>query len=139
MTLNLRKFNMQEIDDDIVVVMVGKRETGKSFLTRDLLYHHRDVPVGIAISGTEGANSFYSSIMPKLFIHEEYDTAIVTNLLKRQKKLAKVAYIYSTTRHILSYTTRNNIILKAKVSTCCFYHNIYHNTSILYIIVFVNE
>ena len=28
--LQLRKFNMREISDDKVVVLIGKRETGKS-------------------------------------------------------------------------------------------------------------
>ena len=29
--IQLRKFNMNEIDDDKVVVLIGKRDTGKSF------------------------------------------------------------------------------------------------------------
>jgi hypothetical protein len=68
-----------------VVVLIGKRETGKSFLCRDLLYHHRDIPCGQVISGTEAANEFYSSMVPKLFIHEEYQGSVIQNVLKRQK------------------------------------------------------
>ena len=49
-----------------MVVLIGKRDTGKSFLCRDILYHHRDVPVGQVISGTEGANQFYQKMVPKL-------------------------------------------------------------------------
>ena len=37
MKLQLRKFDMASISDDKVVVMIGKRDTGKSFLCRDLL------------------------------------------------------------------------------------------------------
>ena len=85
MNLELRKFNINEIDDDKVVVLIGKRDTGKSFLCRDILYNHRDIPVGQVISGTEGANQFYSKIVPKLFIHDEFNTNIVHNMLKRQK------------------------------------------------------
>jgi hypothetical protein len=80
---------MSEITDDKVVVMIGKRDTGKSFLTKDLLFYHQDIPVGTVISGTEGANSFYSKIVPSLFIHEEYTPALLTNILARQKKVAK--------------------------------------------------
>ena len=87
MEIQLRKFNMKEIKDDKVVVLIGKRDTGKSFLCKDILYHHRDIPVGQVISGTEGANQFYSKMVPKLFIHGEFNTQIVQNIIKRQQML----------------------------------------------------
>lgn len=86
MNLHLRKFEMSSIDDDKVIVMIGKRDTGKSFLCKDLLYHHQDVPVGTVISATESANQFYSNIVPPLFIHDEYHDEIVSKVLNRQKK-----------------------------------------------------
>jgi len=85
MNLELKKFKMSDIKDDKVVVLIGKRDTGKSFLCKDILYHHKDIPVGQVISGTEGANQFYSKIVPKLFIHGEFKPDIVQNMLKRQK------------------------------------------------------
>jgi len=48
--IKLKKFNMKDIKDDKVVVFIGKRETGKSFLVKDLLYHKRDMPIGTVIS-----------------------------------------------------------------------------------------
>ena len=85
--LELKKFDISQIDDDKVVVLIGKRDTGKSFLCRDILWHHKDIPVGQVISGTEGANQFYQKIVPKLFIHDEFTPEIVQNMLKRQKLL----------------------------------------------------
>ena len=85
--LQLRKFNMREISDDKVVVLIGKRETGKSFLTKDLLYHHQDIPIGTVISGTEGANEFYTKFVPSIFIHEDYSPPVINNVIKRQKKV----------------------------------------------------
>ena len=87
MSLELKKFNMNMISNDKVVVLIGKRETGKSFLVKDLLFYHKDMPVGTVISGTEGANAFYSKIMPSIFIHGEYRPEIIANVLKRQKKV----------------------------------------------------
>ena len=87
MSLELKKFNMNMISNDKVVVLIGKRETGKSFLVKDLLFYHKDMPVGTVISGTEGANAFYSKIMPSIFIHGEYRPEIISNVLKRQKKV----------------------------------------------------
>ena len=85
MEIQLKRFNMDDIQDDKVVVLIGKRDTGKSFLCKDILYHHKDIPVGQVISGTEGANQFYSKMVPKLFIHDEYQAPIIQNILKRQR------------------------------------------------------
>ncbi|ADX06273.1 putative VV A32-like packaging ATPase [Organic Lake phycodnavirus 2] len=95
MTLNLRKFDMKRItflkneNKGPVVVLIGRRDTGKSFLVRDLLFHHVDIPIGTVISGTEAGNGFYSCHVPKLFIHDEYNTGIIENVLKRQKAVIK--------------------------------------------------
>lgn len=95
MTLDLKKFDMRSISFKYneskgpVVVLIGRRDTGKSFLVRDLLYYHQDVPIGTVISGTEEGNGFYSRMVPKLFIHNEYNTAIIENILKRQKSVLK--------------------------------------------------
>jgi len=72
-----------------VVVLIGRRDTGKSFLVRDLLYYHQDIPIGTVISGTEEGNGFYGKLVPKLFIHNEYNTAIIENILKRQRGVLK--------------------------------------------------
>jgi hypothetical protein len=95
MTLELKKFDMRHIsfrpdeNKGPVIVLIGRRDTGKSFLVRDLLFHHQDIPIGTVISGTEAGNGFYGSLVPKLFIHEEYNTSIVENILKRQKTVLK--------------------------------------------------
>jgi hypothetical protein len=95
MALSLKKFDMRSItfkpdeNKGPVIVLVGKRDTGKTFLIRDLLYHHQDIPIGTVISGTEAGNGFYSKIVPKLFIHEEYNSTIIENVLRRQKLILK--------------------------------------------------
>ena len=87
MDFKLKKFDMSNIDNDKVVVFIGKRDTGKSILVKDLLYYKKNIPVGTVISGTEGANSFYSNLMPNIFIHNEYKPEIIANVLKRQKNI----------------------------------------------------
>lgn len=95
MSLELKKFDMRNIsfkpdeNKGPVVVLIGRRDTGKSYLVRDLLFYHQDIPIGTVISGTEAGNGFYSAHVPKLFIHEEYNTAIIENILKRQKLVLK--------------------------------------------------
>ena len=80
---------MTDIKDDKVIVLIGKRDTGKSFLVKDLLYYHQSIPIGTVISGTESANSFYSDIIPSLFIHDEYTSDLIANVVKRQKLVVK--------------------------------------------------
>jgi hypothetical protein len=90
-TVNLRlsKFNMSMIPDDSVVLFIGKRNTGKSWLIKDLLWQKQKFPIGTVISGTEGANAFYSTIVPSLFIHEEFNSAVIANVLRRQDAITK--------------------------------------------------
>jgi len=89
MKLELKRFDITSITDDKVVVMIGKRNTGKSFLIKDLLYYHHDLPIGTVISGTESANHFYGEIIPKMFIHDEYTQNTVDNVVKRQNMILK--------------------------------------------------
>ena len=95
MTLELKKFDMRSITFDPnenkgpVIVMIGRRDTGKSYLVRDLLFYHQDVPIGTVISGTEAGNGFYASHVPKLFIHDEYNKVLIENVLRRQKVVLK--------------------------------------------------
>ena len=95
MTLELKKFDMKSIsfksneNKGPVIVLIGKRDTGKSFLVRDLLYYQQEIPIGTVISGTEEGNGFYGKMVPKLFIHNEYNTAIIENILKRQRTVLK--------------------------------------------------
>jgi hypothetical protein len=95
MSLDMKKFDMKNIsfrpdeNKGPVVVLIGRRDTGKSFLVRDLLYYHQDIPIGTVISGTEAGNGFFSEHVPKLFIHDEYNSGIIENILKRQKTVLK--------------------------------------------------
>jgi hypothetical protein len=109
--LRLKKFDMTKIKHDKVVVLIGKRETGKSFLVKDLLWHHQSLPVGTVISGTEGANQFYSKVVPPMFIHEEYSPLIISNVLKRQKLVAKKIANDLSTRGTTAVDPRNFLIL----------------------------
>ena len=95
MSLNfqIRKFNMEtiksrcEIDSrkSPMMVLIGKKDTGKSFLVRDILATTQSYfPVGTVISGTELANEFFQHMVPSKLIHDKYRPEIVSNVIKRQ-------------------------------------------------------
>lgn len=95
MNLELTKFDMRSIsfrpdeNKGPVIVLIGRRDTGKSFLVQDLMFYHQDIPIGTVISGTEAGNGFFAAHVPKLFIHDAYNSAIIENILKRQKAVLK--------------------------------------------------
>ena len=77
MNLQMKKFNMNQIPEDAVCIFIGRRRTGKSTLVRDVLFHHKNMPLGTVISGTEESNDFYKKIVPPLFIHGAYSPMII--------------------------------------------------------------
>jgi len=91
MTMNLRKFNMRSIEFNKnetkgpVIVLLGRRDTGKTVIVNDLLYYFQDIPIGNCISGSEAGNEFFAHLIPKLFIHHEYNAGIIENVLRRQQ------------------------------------------------------
>lgn len=71
-----------------MIVIIGKKDTGKSFLVRDILFNTQSCfPVGTVISGTEVANEFFQHMVPSKFIHDKYSPDIVMNVIKRQMQI----------------------------------------------------
>lgn len=96
MNFQLRKFDINMIKErcDIdsrkspMIVIIGKKDTGKSFLVRDILFNTQSCfPVGTVISGTEVANEFFQHMVPSKFIHDKYSPDIVMNVIKRQMQI----------------------------------------------------
>lgn len=90
MNLQLKKFNMKNMKDNSIVVMICRRGGGKSTLIADCLYHKKKLPLGVIISPTEESDPFFSQFCPKLFIHNEYSPELLANFIKRQKKVTKM-------------------------------------------------
>lgn len=84
--LNLKKFDPSKIASDKVCIFVGKRGTGKSTLVTDIMYHKRDIPVGVVMSATEDGNHYYKQFIPDTFIHGDYNKAVIERVIDRQKK-----------------------------------------------------
>jgi hypothetical protein len=93
MNFEIKKFSIKTIVDRCeidsrkspMIVLIGKKDTGKSFLVRDVLANTRDCfPVGTVISGTEVANPFFQDMVPSKLIHDKYKPEIVMNAIKRQ-------------------------------------------------------
>lgn len=86
-SVSLRRFDPRSMANDAVVLIIGRRRTGKSWIARDILYHKQKIPVGIAMSGTEEGNGFYRNYIPDSFVYSEYNPDVLRKILKRQKHL----------------------------------------------------
>ena len=87
--LQIRRFDPSTIKPHRIVVVVGKRGTGKSVLLRDLLYHAREkLDYGVAMSPTHGTAEGFRSFMPQSCVYQEYSPSIVEKLIDYQKTLA---------------------------------------------------
>jgi hypothetical protein len=84
--LELKKFKIKSILPDATILCLGKRRSGKSWLVRDIFYHHRDIPSGLVFSGTEEASPFFGDFIPDAFIHSEYDPELIESIMNRQKR-----------------------------------------------------
>ena len=89
MNVQIKKFDPSKIDSNRICVFIGKRGTGKSTLVTDVLYHHRNIPMGVIMSGTEEANEHYKKHVPDLFIYGDYEPAVIDKITERQRTLVK--------------------------------------------------
>ena len=85
--LQLKRFNIADMVDHCTIAMIAKRATGKSFLTREIMYRKKDIAAAIAISRTESLNSFYSEFIPDSYIYSEYSSDILSSIYQRQAKI----------------------------------------------------
>ena len=88
MKLELKKFDMPNLKDDAVVIYVAPRNQGKSTLLFDTLFYHKDIPIGVVISGTESANHCFEPFVPKMLVYDEYTPEIIEKFLDRQVKIS---------------------------------------------------
>ena len=85
--LKIKRFDLKKMAENCTIAMIAKRASGKSYLTREILYHKRDLPSAIAISRTEKLNTFYGEFIPDIYIYDEFDTSILNKIFARQAKM----------------------------------------------------
>ena len=81
------EFKLEKMVIDPSIVMIAKRGSGKSFVTRDIIYHYKNIPGGVVIAPTDRMNSFYKYFFPDLFIHYDIKETILKKILVRQSMM----------------------------------------------------
>lgn len=85
--LRLKKFDISMMVDHCTIAMIAKRASGKSWLTREILYQKRHIPTALIISPTEKLNCFYGDHIPDSYIYNKFSTDILSRVYARQGKL----------------------------------------------------
>jgi hypothetical protein len=95
--LILRKFNINYISNNNLILIIGPPQSGKSIISKDILYNINNIKYGSIISNPHSSKKNYDYI-PSLFTHESYNKSIINNFIKKQLKL-----MYSTEYNYYSF------------------------------------
>lgn len=80
--LRIRKFPIEKMKDNRVILIIGKRGTGKSTLVKDISFNLRNrVDTGFAISPTFDTQMMFEDFLPKSHIFNEYSLEIIKNII----------------------------------------------------------
>lgn len=83
----LLEFSLDKLVINPAIVMIAKRGSGKSYITRDIIYNYRKIPGGVAIVPTDGLNPFYKYFFPDIYIHYDITPALLRRILVRQGEM----------------------------------------------------
>jgi len=89
--LPIQEFTLDEMVVNPSIIMIAKRGSGKSWITKAIIHKYIDIPLGLVISPTEKDNPFFIDFFPDTYIYYGYDTKILQKLLLHQKLILKKA------------------------------------------------
>lgn len=101
---NIKRFDVSKMDTTRSVLLIGGSGVGKSLATTSLLYHNRDIPAGIVMSGTEEGDPYWSRFVPDLFIYNGWEPNKLEELIDIQKRKKKAI---EGIEHNIEYCRRN--------------------------------
>lgn len=87
--IKLKKFDIKKMNKNSVCVLIAKRNSGKSFLMKDILYHNKGIPAGLVVSRSDKVAHFYDQFIPDILIHHSYKTEFIQKLFNRQAKASE--------------------------------------------------
>ena len=87
MDVEISEFDPTTIAADATILIVGKRHTGKTTLTRDLMYHVKDkLDAVMGMNPTEMGNHNLEFFTPKSMIFHEFNDEKIKHILEWQKR-----------------------------------------------------
>ena len=88
--LKIRRFDPSKIKPDRIIYFIGRRGSGKSTLTEDILSHLAPrLDMALAMSPTEDSLAVFRKHFPEPWLFDGYSEATVEELVEMQKNLAR--------------------------------------------------
>lgn len=81
--ISLKRFNLEKMDDASMIVIVGKRSSGRTSLIQDILQRFKHIPAGLVVSRVEHLEQKYKDVVPADCIRYELD-GVSEEVLERQ-------------------------------------------------------
>ena len=89
LNVDIQYWDPSKMREGAVVLIVGRRGSGKSTVAQDILSYWREAQRGLCISGTERENEFWGKHIPKCFIHYDFHERHTKDLINMQKRCKK--------------------------------------------------
>lgn len=87
MELELKEWDPSSMPVDATILLVGKRNTGKTTLTRDLMYHMKNkLDLVVGMNPTEMANHNLEFFIPKALIYHCFSDEKLSHILEWQRR-----------------------------------------------------
>jgi hypothetical protein len=91
----IKTFNLNMLQLYSTILIIAKRNSGKSCIVRAIQDHFSKIPIHVVISPTDLNNNEFSAFMPESCVYHEYKSKIIQKLFMRQKKIIEKAKLNS--------------------------------------------
>jgi hypothetical protein len=82
--LDIKKFDIKKVKHNKIYILIGKRNSGKTYLLKYILFHMQAIPIGIIVSRTEYMNKSYKKFAPAAIFKHEYSDKLLAQFVSRQ-------------------------------------------------------
>lgn len=83
----LKEFDMSHVGQDKIILIIGRRGTGKSTIVKDYFYHNRDKFINCTCINP--SVEWEHNPLPNVPVHREYNSGIVKEFYDRQREYRK--------------------------------------------------
>ena len=97
--IQLKRFNLAMLDDTSMILIIGRRQSGRTTLIRDILHHFRDIPMGYVFNRTEQLEPQYRDVVPDPFVFCEVREEHFEQVIKRQDLILDKIMNTNTSTH----------------------------------------
>jgi hypothetical protein len=130
MSVRVKKFNPSSIRESRVIFIIGKRNTGKSILMKDLLYHMPRPDYVVAMAPTEDTLRMYREFLPEGCIFDHFSQEKLDRIVSLQRELVARG-TKRTVLIILDDCLYQKGVLKSTAMRSIFYNGRHDNISLI--------